>query len=294
MYAVTGATGNVGRGVAQALLAQGKKVRVIGRNTERLQPLVGKGADAFVGSLDDASAMTRAFSGVTAAIIITPPNLHEQDYPAFQKNVGEALTAAIRGSDIRHIVNISSIGADTPKNSGPVNGLYGNEQRLNELEGVAILHARPTYFMENIFFSLDPIKNMDMVVGTLDGDIKVPMIATRDVAAFVAKPLLSLDFSGISTVDILGAADISMQQVTKAIGTAVGKEFTYMQAPYDAAEKAMTEAGLSVGSARLMNELHRGINEGTHRPTEPRTTQNTTPTSINDFAREVFATVYNA
>jgi uncharacterized protein YbjT (DUF2867 family) len=37
LYAVTGATGNTGRVVAQTLLAHGKRVRVIGRHPEALR-----------------------------------------------------------------------------------------------------------------------------------------------------------------------------------------------------------------------------------------------------------------
>jgi short-subunit dehydrogenase len=40
LYVVTGATGNIGKVLAEILLAEGKKVRVIGRSRERLQPLV--------------------------------------------------------------------------------------------------------------------------------------------------------------------------------------------------------------------------------------------------------------
>ena len=43
MYVITGATGNTGRIIAETLLANGKKVRAIGRNAKRLQSLVKKG-----------------------------------------------------------------------------------------------------------------------------------------------------------------------------------------------------------------------------------------------------------
>ncbi|MBI3596305.1 MAG: NmrA family NAD(P)-binding protein, partial [Nitrospirae bacterium] len=47
MHAITGATGNIGKLIAEALLSKGKKVRVIGRSADRLRPLVDKGAEAF-------------------------------------------------------------------------------------------------------------------------------------------------------------------------------------------------------------------------------------------------------
>jgi len=39
-YLITGPTGNVGKRVAEQLLSQGHRVRVFGRNRERLQQLV--------------------------------------------------------------------------------------------------------------------------------------------------------------------------------------------------------------------------------------------------------------
>jgi len=66
MYAITGATGNTGKVVAETLLAKGQKVRVIGRSADRLKPFVQKGAEAFVGDVADAAAMTRAFIGARA------------------------------------------------------------------------------------------------------------------------------------------------------------------------------------------------------------------------------------
>ena len=50
------------------------------------------------------------------------------------------------------------------------------------------------------------------------------MIATRDIAQVAAQLLLRLDFSGHSTRELLGQRDISMQEATRIIGKAIGKE----------------------------------------------------------------------
>ncbi len=68
MYVVTGATGNTGRVVASHLLDQKKKVRVIGRSKERLQPLVARGAEGVVADLSDQAALTKAFTGAEARL----------------------------------------------------------------------------------------------------------------------------------------------------------------------------------------------------------------------------------
>jgi len=66
MYVVTGATGNVGTALAERLLGAGKQVRVVGRSSENLEPLVDRGAEAAVGTLEDAAFVAEAFEDATA------------------------------------------------------------------------------------------------------------------------------------------------------------------------------------------------------------------------------------
>ena len=71
MIAVTGASGRTGRRVAETLLARGKCVRVIGRDTGRLATLVNLGAEAAVGSIEDVPQLTKFFQGA-GAVLLTP------------------------------------------------------------------------------------------------------------------------------------------------------------------------------------------------------------------------------
>ncbi len=47
MYVILGASGHTGHIAAKNLLARGEKVRVVGRNAARLQPLAAEGAEVF-------------------------------------------------------------------------------------------------------------------------------------------------------------------------------------------------------------------------------------------------------
>ncbi|MCI0564764.1 MAG: NmrA family NAD(P)-binding protein [Nitrososphaera sp.] len=294
MYAITGATGNTGKLIVEALLAKGKKVRVIGRSAERLQSLVDKGADAFVGSVDDIAAMTRALTEVKAIYAMIPPNYRAENYRAYQNKVGEALATAIKNTGVQYVVNLSSVGAHLSEKVGPVKGLYDQEQRLNKLEGVSVVHLRPCYFMENLLPNVSLIKQMSINGGPLKADVSFPMIATRDIAPVATQLLLDLNFSGKSAKELLGQRNISTAEVTQIIGRAIGKEdLQYVQFPYEDAEKAMVNAGLSPDMAKELIELDRGINEGILVPTEPRSATNTTPTSFEEFATQIFAVIYN-
>jgi uncharacterized protein YbjT (DUF2867 family) len=73
MYVILGASGNTGSIVANFLLSKGKKVRVVGRDPERLQRFVDKGAEAFTADMGDAAALAKAFAGARAAYLLLPP-----------------------------------------------------------------------------------------------------------------------------------------------------------------------------------------------------------------------------
>ncbi len=62
---VSGATGNQGGAVAQALLASGHRVRALTRNTEssRARRLADQGVELVQGNLDDARSLGRALHG---------------------------------------------------------------------------------------------------------------------------------------------------------------------------------------------------------------------------------------
>src|SRR5574341_2243978 len=158
MYAITGATGNTGRRVAEALLEQGKQVRVVGRSMQRLKALAARGAEPVVASLDDVAAMTRALQGVRAAYLLIPPSYGEPDFRAYQNRVGQASAEAVSAARVSHVVNLSSVGAHLAEGVGPIKGLHDQEQRLNRLAGVHVLHLRPAFFMENVLFNINLIK----------------------------------------------------------------------------------------------------------------------------------------
>ncbi|MBI5379011.1 MAG: NAD(P)H-binding protein [Nitrospirae bacterium] len=294
MYTITGATGNTGKKIAEALIAKGQGVRVIGRSAERLRPLADKGAEPFIGSLEDASALTRAFTGMKAVYVMIPPNYQAENFRAYQNKVGEALSTAIAAAQVPYVVNLSSLGAHLPEKTGPIKGLYAMEQRLNKLDRAHVLHLRPTYFMENLFWSIHLIKTMGMNGSPLRGDLPIPMIATKDIAAEAIERLLRLDFAGKSTKELLGQRDLTMPETTRILGKAIGKpDLPYAQFSYEDAEKAMVGMGLSIDMARSFNEMYRAFNEGTLKPTEARSERNTTPTSIEEFS-QVFAAAYKS
>ncbi len=293
MYVVTGATGNIGRVIAEILLAEGKKVRVIGRSEERLQPLIDKGAEPFAGSMEDPKVMVKAFEGAEAVFAMLPPNLNADNLRTYQNVVSDALKTAIEKNNVRYVVTLSSIAAQLPEGTGPIKGAYDTEQKFNQIEGANILYLRPAFFMENMLMQVDAIKHMGFMGSPSMADVPMPMIATKDIGNYAAKRLLALDFYGKSTQELLGQRNVSYNEVAEIFGKAIGKEdLKYMQTPYEDTVNAMTGMGLSQDVAESFVEMSRAFNEGTASNLEERSQANTTPTTIEEFAN-IFAAVYN-
>ena len=293
MFVITGVTGHTGRVVAKALLTKGEKVRVVGRNADRLKEFVAAGAEPFTADLSDAGSVTKAFAGAKAAFVMIPPNPSSPDVLGFQKCVADAIMLGLRSSSVTHAVVLSSIGADKADKTGPVIGLHYLEERLNEIGGLNVLHLRAWYFMENTLPQAGIIRTAGMVVGPLRADLKLPMIATRDIGAAAADALLRLNFRQKQTHELLGQRDVTYEEVAKIIGKAITRpNLHYTQAPDEQVRAAFIQLGMSSNMADLLLEMSGSLNSGTMRALEPRSAQNTTPTSYEKFVAEEFVPLY--
>ena len=290
MYVILGATGNTGSIIANSLLAAGKKVRVVGRDVGRLQRFVDKGAEAFMATMSDAAVLSKAFSGARAAYLLLPPAKSRED----QERDSDAIAHAVTKSGLRYAVHLSSYGAQVPEGTGPVAGLHSSEQKLNAISGLNVLHLRAAYFMENNLAAIGMIHQVGLVGNALLPDLKIPMAATRDVGDYAAQRLLHLDFSGKQTRELLGERDLSMTEATAVIARGIGKpDLRYQQFPYEQVQQVLTQLGVPPKGAAMYIEMYKAINAGVLGPLEPRSRDNTTPTSFERFVQDVFVAAYH-
>lgn len=293
MYVVLGASGNTGHIVANNLLASGQKVRVVGRIAAHLQPLAAKGAEPFIADATDAEALTGAFHQADSAYVMIPPNLTSSDPLGYSNRVSDAIAAAIQNAGTRNVVALSSIGADKSSGTGPVVGLHHLEQKLDQINGANVLYLRAAYFMENTLPQVNAIRQMGAVATPLRPDLKLPMIATRDIGAIAADALLHPTARGKQTRELLGQRDLTYTEVTAIIGKAIGKpNLKYVQAPDDQFRSALLQMGMSEPLARLLLEMIGSLNSGSMHALEARTPLNTTSTSYETFVPGYFVPAY--
>jgi uncharacterized protein YbjT (DUF2867 family) len=207
--------------------------------------------------------------------------------------VSDAIAASVENAGVKNVVSLSSIGADKSSGTGPVVGLYNLEQKLNQIDGANVLHLRAGYFMENTLPQVAVIRMMGSMAGPIRPDLRLPMIATRDIGDAAADALVRQEFRGKQTRELLGQRDINYVEVASIIGKAIGKpSLGYVQAPDDQLRAAMVQMGMSANFVGLILEMAGALNSGYMKALEPRTSANTTPTSFETFVEEEFAPAY--
>jgi uncharacterized protein YbjT (DUF2867 family) len=148
--------------------------------------------------------------------------------------------------------------------------------------------------MENNLAAIGMIQEMGIFGHALLPDLKLPMIATRDVGDYAAQRLLGLDFSGKQTRELLGERDLSMAEATAVIARGIGKaDLRYEQFPYDQVQQALEQMGMPPKKAAVYIEMFEAINAGVLAAQEPRSPENSTPTSFEKFVRDVFVAAYH-
>jgi len=293
MIAILGATGNVGGKIAAILAKKDEPIRVIARSADRLRPLVGKTVTAFAGDANDSEFLVKAFTGADAVFALIPPNPTAPDFMRYAGTIGRSIAGALESAKVKHVVYLSSVGAElADEKTGPIKGLHNMEERLNRVKGLNVVHLRAGYFMENLLWNLDLIRSKGIAGSGIRGDLKIAMIATKDIAEYAAERLLKRDFTGTSVRYLLGERDLTLIEASGVIGSKISKpDLPYVMFPYDEAEKAMVGMGLSPDMSRTYVEMARAFNEGKIKA-ETRTKENTTPTPIESFCDEVFVSAF--
>jgi len=171
--------------------------------------------------------------------------------------------------------------------------LHHLEQKLNQINSANVLFLRAGYFMENTLPQVGAIHKMGTMVGPLRPDLKVPMIATRDIGAAATDALLHPSNGGKQTRELLGQRELSYTEVAAIIGKGIGKtDLKYVHLSDDQVRAALVQMGMSDQFARLLLEMTASLNAGKMRALEPRTSKNTTPTTYETFVAESFVPAF--
>jgi uncharacterized protein YbjT (DUF2867 family) len=257
-YAVLGVSGHTGKVVAETLLEQGKRVRAVVRDASKAAALKAKGAEVAIADLGDASALSKALSGVEGAYVLIPPSF-APGFRDYQNRTTDALVSAAKQAQPPHLVLLSSIAAHQPAGTGPIAGIHYTEQQLRTLTKTHSTFLRAAYFMENLGSSLGML-NDGVLPSFFPADFEFEMVATHDVGIAAAK-LLVEGTSKTRVVDVKGPRG-SFAKAAQVLSELTAKPIRVAEAPMDAAVPTLTSFGFPTDLAELYRDMMAGMLSG--------------------------------
>lgn len=260
LYAVAGATGHVGSVVAETLLESGHAVRAIVRSADKGNALAARGAEVVVADLGDVAALTRALSGVDGAFLLVPPQYHRADMLSAQRDVVDALVAAVRKSGVRRVVLLSSAGAQHASGTGPIRTLHAMERAFSDVAGnITILRA--PYFIENVAGVAGAIKGQHVLPTFIPSSMPLTTASVADIGRIAAE-LLADGSTGHRVINVAGPQEYSHRDLAEAAGRVLGTPVNAVDVPVAQSEPTLTAAGFPPEVAALFREMYEGVAAG--------------------------------
>jgi uncharacterized protein YbjT (DUF2867 family) len=141
-------------------------------------------------------------------------------------------------------------------------------------------------FMDNLLRQVTPIRNQGMFFSPIAGDRKLPLPASRDIAAVASKLLLDRSWTGQASVPVLGPEDVSFDDMAQIMSEVLERPIRFQQIPGEAYKARMIENGMSEAMAQALLDMARAKDQGLDNA-EPRTPEDTTPTTFREWCEEV-------
>jgi predicted enzyme related to lactoylglutathione lyase/uncharacterized protein YbjT (DUF2867 family) len=275
MFVVAGVTGKVGGVVARRLLDQKKGLKVIVHDAAKASSWSLRGAEVAVGSVDNAEFLSGALKGASGFFTLLPPNFTANDVYAYQRKTADAIVQAVQKSGVRHVVMLSSTGADLDAGTGPIKGLHYLEQGLRGTSTI-LTALRSGMFQENVLSAYEPVKKMGMYPSFMPSvDLATPSIATKDIGAIAADQLIAAPAKS-EVIDLQGPS-YSVRQIAQIYGALFGKSVKIMEVPEAGRVEALQKGGLSKSLSEAMAEMYGAFATGKIKPVGDRAMQGTTP-----------------
>jgi uncharacterized protein YbjT (DUF2867 family) len=260
IFLVAGVSGHTGAAVAQSLLDQKQKVRVLVREAAKGERWKKRGAEVAVGSLEDVHALGGALRGADAAYLLIPPTpFAATGILARGERMAGVYAQAISGSHLRHVVFLSSVGAQIPEGTGMIVNLHRAEKTLRALKA-PLTFLRASYFMENWASSFEPARNGQLPT-FFPPDLKFPQVASHDIGR-VAAELITDHPKAHRTVELAGPVEASSNDVAAALGKILGEEVKTVPYPASATAATLQGFGFSAEYAALFQEMNEALSSG--------------------------------
>lgn len=258
MYAITGITGNVGGAVARALLSARQRVRAVVRDADKGRLWSDLGCEVAIAEMEDAEALTRAFTGVTGVFVLPPPNFDPEPGFPEARAVISAVRQALDATRPAKVVCLSTVGAQAAQ-SNLLSQRTLMEEALSTLP-LPVTFLRPAWFMENLSWDVAQARDQGIISSFLQPlDRAMPMVATADVGR-VAAELLLQDWTGKRVVELEGPHRVSQNGIAAELSKALHRPVRAEAVPRENWDAIFRAQGMRDPNPRI--RMLDGFNEG--------------------------------
>jgi NAD(P)H dehydrogenase (quinone) len=258
MYAITGITGKVGGEVARNLLKAGHALRAVLRDPPKGTAWADLGCEVAIAEMNDAPALTAAFSETTGVFVLLPPVFDPSSGFPETKATISTLRRALQDARPERIVCISTIGAQA-KRENLLTQLSIMEQSLRDLP-IPITFLRPAWFMENASWDVAPARDTGTIASFLQPlDKPFPMVATADIGR-VAAELLQENATAPQIVELEGPERISPNQIAATFAEILAHPVRAEPVPRQTWDQLFRSQGMKHPEPRI--QMLDGFNQG--------------------------------
>jgi uncharacterized protein YbjT (DUF2867 family) len=264
---VTGSTGTVGSEVVKQLISispsssSHHNIRAAVHSQNKADPLKqfgNKGVEIVDLDYAKPETVVGALNKVDKLFLQTLPVPDITD-------ITSNLVKVAKKNDVKHIVKLSAMGADSEPGS-TILRLHGKEEKIIEESGIPYTFLRPPAFMQNFITQFGHTIRTQNIFYVPAGDAKMSFVDTRDIAAIASKILTNNNGGSQQhvnkTYDITGSDTLSYSQVAQILSNEVGKKISYVDITEEDARKGMKQTGADDWFIDVMLELFRIIRAG--------------------------------
>jgi NAD(P)H dehydrogenase (quinone) len=242
-YAVTGATGKLGRLVLDELLQKtdAKNVVALARDPAKLSDYAAKGVQVRQADYDDADSLKAAFRGVDRVLLISGNAVGQRE-----RQHGNAIEAA-KAAGVKYLAYTSVLNAQNSKL------LMAPEHKLTEnllaKSGLTYDLLRMPWYSENYTGALGPAIEHGAIYGAA-GEGKLATATRGDLAAASIGALLN--GKGGDTYELAGDHPWTMREFAEHVSCESGKPVKYVDQSEQDYAKGLEGAGLPTPLAALL------------------------------------------
>lgn len=271
---VLSATGTTGSATLSALTRAGTATaRAASRNPAAASFPAGVQAVSF--DLDDPATWAPALRGVDALYLALPP------FRPDEFEVGAAVLAAAKAAGVTRIVKLSAMGVENDPSSG-----HRRLELAIEASGLAWIHLRPTFFMENFINFYGHGIRSDGAITLPAGQGRSGFVAAADIGEVAAAALLG-DSSGEAWA-LTGPQSLDHDQVAAALSTVAGHPVRYIDISPEDHVAALRGYGMPETGVTTMSALYAMVKAGWTDAVSPEVERilGRPPVAFADWARD--------